>query len=449
MFKDVFTLTLVSSFRFFGLFVALPAIGLYTDAFGTSAFLAGIAAGGYAITQIIFQTPFGIWSDTYDKKRVIALGLVIFILGSLVCAFSNDIIMLIIGRFLQGAGAIGGVISAQIADLVREEDRSKAMAMMGAGIFVSFILAMILGPLIAGNIGLQAIFLLTALLNALALILLLVRVPPTPKITYTYNNTDFMNILKNPNLQVLNLSALLQKFLMIFTFVIVGMALRESFDITESSLWEIYAPGAILGLLVLAPASILAQKKGYFKQVLLTGIVAFILSYACIAYASAVGSLWLFVLGIMIFFVGFSIHEPIMQTLASRYPKAHQKGSALGFFTTLGFVGSALGALCSGMLYESLSLANLSINVVVVCVLWAIVMMIWLHNPNNEKNLYLPIDSYTQVRLENLNNVEGVIEWYINTTQGVVIIKYDDRIINQEAILARLDTPRTNPLQEQ
>ncbi|WP_394955348.1 MFS transporter [uncultured Helicobacter sp.] len=449
MFKDVFALTLVSSFRFFGLFVALPAIGLYTDAFGTSAFLAGIAAGGYAITQIIFQTPFGIWSDTYDKKRVIALGLVIFILGSLVCAFSNDIIMLIIGRFLQGAGAIGGVISAQIADLVREEDRSKAMAMMGAGIFVSFILAMILGPLIAGNIGLQAIFLLTALLNALALILLLVRVPPTPKITYTYNNTDFMNILKNPNLQVLNLSALLQKFLMIFTFVIVGMALRESFDITESSLWEIYAPGAILGLLVLAPASILAQKKGYFKQVLLTGIVAFILSYACIAYASAVGSLWLFVLGIMIFFVGFSIHEPIMQTLASRYPKAHQKGSALGFFTTLGFVGSALGALCSGMLYESLSLANLSINVVVVCVLWAIVMMIWLHNPNNEKNLYLPIDSYTQVRLENLNNVEGVIEWYINTTQGVVIIKYDDRIINQEAILAHLDTPRTNPLQEQ
>ena len=147
------------------------------------------------------------------------------------CAFSNDIIWLIIGRFLQGAGAVGGVISAQIADLVREEKRSKAMAMMGAGIFMSFIFAMILGPLIAGNIGLQAIFLLTALLNTIALIVLLVRVPSTPKIIYTYQNTDFINILKNPSLQVLNLSALLQKFLMIFTFVIVGLVLNDLFDI--------------------------------------------------------------------------------------------------------------------------------------------------------------------------------------------------------------------------
>lgn len=442
MSKDVFALTLVSSFRFFGLFVALPAIGLYADAFSTGAFLAGLAAGGYAITQIIFQTPFGIWSDKTDKKRVIAIGLVIFILGSLVCAFSDDIITLIIGRFLQGAGAIGGVISAQIADLVREEKRSKAMAMMGAGIFVSFILAMILGPLIAGHMGLQAIFLLTALLNTIALVVLLMRVPSTPKIAYTYHNTEFSNILKNTNLQTLNLSVLLQKFLMIFTFVIVGMELKRRFEIAESSLWEIYAPGAILGLFSLAPASILAQKKGYFKQVLLGGIVAFALSYVLIAYASYAGSLWLFVLGVMIFFVGFSIHEPIMQTLASRYPKAHQKGAALGFFTTLGFVGSAVGALCGGVLYESLSLSHLSLGVVAVCVLWIGVMSVGLHNPNNEKNLYLPIDSYPQARLQahlqNLSNTAGIIEWYINTTQGVAIVKYDDNLIDKETILAHI-----------
>lgn len=438
MFQDVFALTLVSSFRFFGLFVALPAIGLYTDAFGASAFLAGIAAGGYAITQIIFQTPFGIWSDKSDKKLVIAIGLVIFIVGSLVCAFSNDIIWLIIGRFLQGAGAVGGVISAQIADLVREEKRSKAMAMMGAGIFMSFIFAMILGPLIAGNIGLQAIFLLTALLNTIALIVLLVRVPSTPKIIYAYQNTDFINILKNPSLQVLNLSALLQKFLMIFTFVIVGLVLNDLFDIHESSLWKIYTPGAILGFLSLAPASILAQKKGYFKQVLLVGVIAFMLAYILIVYASYIGSLWLFVLGVMIFFVGFSIHEPIMQTLASRYPKAHQKGSALGFLTTLGFVGSALGALCGGVLYQSLSFVDLSMCVVVACVLWAMLMAVRLHNPNNEKNLYLPIDSYTQESLQSLSAVSGIIEWYTNTTQGVVIIKYDDTLLQEGEILSHL-----------
>lgn len=121
MFKNIFGLTLVSSLRFFGLFIALPAISLYTSSFETSAFLAGIAAGGYAITQIIFQTPFGIWSDKVDRKIVLIVGLVIFIIGSFVCAFADSIVMLIIGRFIQGAGAIGGVISAQIADLVREE----------------------------------------------------------------------------------------------------------------------------------------------------------------------------------------------------------------------------------------------------------------------------------------------------------------------------------------
>ncbi|MGI0405971.1 MFS transporter [Helicobacter himalayensis] len=435
MFKDIFGLTLVSSLRFFGLFIALPAISLYTSSFETSAFLAGIAAGGYAITQIIFQTPFGIWSDKVDRKIVLIFGLVIFIIGSFVCAFADSITMLIIGRFIQGAGAIGGVISAQIADLVREESRTKAMAIMGAGIFISFILAMILGPIVAAYLGLNAIFFLTAGLNLIALLVLIFKVESSPVMQYSYQDSQIETLLKNKNLQIMNLSSFLQKFLMILSFVVVGMALKNHFALYEFDLWKIYAPAAILGLLMLAPATILAQKKGYFKQVLLFGIGAFGVAYLLIGIAGAMESLWLFVVGVFLFFIGFSVHEPIMQALTSRYAKAAQKGSALGLFTTLGFVGSALGAVCGGLFYELFDISLLACGVVIVCVLWAIVMALRLQNPTHEKNLYLPLDSFNLEHFTRLNVRSGIIEWYVNSTQGVIVVKYEESKISKEEIL--------------
>ncbi|MDD7568179.1 MAG: MFS transporter [Helicobacter sp.] len=435
MFRDIFVLTLVSSFRFFGLFIALPAIGLYASSFQTSVFLAGVAAGGYAITQIVFQTPFGIWSDKSDRKAVIIVGLIIFIIGSLICAFSTSISMLIIGRFIQGAGAISGIISAQIADLVREEERTKAMAIMGVGIFISFIFAMILGPIFAANMGLNSIFFLTAGLNFIALLILIFKAKSSPKVKYSYQENRLGVVFANKNLQILNCSVFLQKFFMILSFVVMGIVLEQVFSLEESQLWKIYAPGSILGLLALAPASILAQKKGYYKQVLLVGVVMFALAYVLFAYAIYVQNLIFFVFGAFVFFVGFSIHEPIMQTLASRYPKAHQKGAVLGFFTTLGFVGSAFGAMCGGIMYEYLGLYVLSISIVGICAFW-ILLMVWkLDNPIHDKNLYLPMRSYNLENFSSLNDREGVIEWYINITEEIIVVKYDEQIISKDEVL--------------
>lgn len=346
--KAVFPLALISSLRFFGLFIVLPIIGLYTDEFHTTAFLAGLAAGGYALTQIIFQTPFGIWSDKYNRKHIVGIGLFIFLLGSLVCAFAENITMLIIGRFLQGAGAVGGVVSAQIADLVKEEERNKAMAIMGAGIFISFVLAMLLSPIVASTFGLNALFLITSAFCVLSLIILYWKVPDTPSVKYHFNDTDTSNVLKDKNLLIMNLSAFLQKFLMIFAFVCISLALTHHFNLAEGDMWKIYAPAALVGVFAMGPSSVFAQKKGQFKAVMLFGIFAFVLSYFLMASAIPQDSLMLFTAGVLIFFIGFAIHEPIMQSLASRYPKAHQKGTALGVFTTLGYFGSALGGICGG-----------------------------------------------------------------------------------------------------
>lgn len=441
MIKRIFPLALISSLRFFGLFIVLPIIGLYTDEFQTSAFLAGLAAGGYALTQIIFQTPFGIWSDKYNRKHVVGVGLIIFLLGSLVCAFSTDITLLIIGRFLQGAGAVGGVVSAQIADLVREEERNKAMAVMGAGIFISFILAMLLSPIVASYYGLNTLFFITSGLCVISLIILYWKVPDTPSVKYHFQDNTINALLKDKNLLIMNLSAFLQKFLMIFAFVCISLALTHQFHIPEGDLWHIYAPAAIVGVFAMGPSSVFAQKKGRFKGVMLFGIFAFVLSYFLMAFSIPQESIVLFALGVFIFFIGFAIHEPIMQSLASRYPKAHQKGAALGIFTTLGYVGSALGGMCGGWLYEEVGLFYLSLIIAVVCIIWAALLIVFLSNPRNQKNIYLPLDNkqYSLEKLSTLDKLEGIIEWYINQNEYIAIIKYDDTFIKKEQIISALN----------
>lgn len=440
--KAVFPLALISSLRFFGLFIVLPIIGLYTDEFHTTAFLAGLAAGGYALTQIIFQTPFGIWSDKYNRKHIVGIGLFIFLLGSLVCAFAENITMLIIGRFLQGAGAVGGVVSAQIADLVKEEERNKAMAIMGAGIFISFVLAMLLSPIVASNFGLNALFLITSAFCVLSLLILYWKVPDTPSVKYHFNDTSTSNLLKDKNLLIMNLSAFLQKFLMIFAFVCISLALTHHFNLTEGDLWKVYAPAALVGVFAMGPSSIFAQKKGQFKAVMLFGIFAFVLSYFLMAFATPQENLLLFAAGVLVFFIGFAIHEPIMQSLASRYPKAHQKGAALGIFTTLGYVGSALGGMCGGWLYEEIGLFHLSLIIAAVCVVWAVILAIFLTNPANHQNIYLPLkDSITQA-LPKLEQIQGVIEFYINENENLAIIKYDATLTNEAQILKTLNVER-------
>lgn len=470
MVKKIFPLAFISSLRFFGLFIVLPIIGLYADEFHTSAFLAGLAAGGYALTQIVFQTPFGILSDRYNRKHIIGIGLFIFLLGSLMCALSEDIYILIIGRFLQGAGAIGGVVSAQIADLVKEEERNKAMAIMGAGIFVSFILAMLLSPLVAEMLGLNMLFYITSALCVLSLLILYFKVPNTPNVSYNFTETDsglgLGVILRDKNLLIMNLSAFLQKFLMIFAFVCVSLALVHEFGLKEGDMWQIYAPAALVAILAMGPSSVFAQKKGYFKGVMLFGIAAFVASYFLMGFAIDFHLLWLFGVGVGVFFIGFALHEPIMQSLASRYPKAHQKGAALGIFTTLGYVGSALGGMCGGWLYEEIGLYYLSLLIAAVCVIWAILLQMFLSNPAHHKNIYIPLQSLgdsaslevlaplrtwlrEQMQVQNEAKSQndiisesspfyGVIEYYTNQSEGLVIIKYDATLTTSEKITSAL-----------
>lgn len=438
MFKVILPLTGIAVLRFLGLFIVLPVISLYASSFNASSLMIGLAVGGAYLTQIIFQTPIGIASDHYDRKKVVMIGLFVFMVGSIICALAHNIQWLVIGRFIQGAGAVGGIVSAQISDLVREEQRTKAMAIMGGGIFASFTLAMIIGPLIAGRYGADILFALTAFLTLLSIILLWKKVPSTPKITYSFEKRpDWKKGFNDKNLWIINISSFLEKTLMTLIFVIIPLVLVHQFkNFSEQDLWKIYLPGAILGVLAMAPASIIAEKYAKAKVVMFYGVVLFFGAYALIALSDSdhYAKTWFFIVGIMLFFIGFASLEPIMQSLASKYAKAHQRGAALGAFTTYGYTGSAVGGIAGGVLYHYIGLTNLAIIITCICILWAI-MILFLQNPSKQKNVYLHLQDYNKEKFKELNNKEGIIEWYVNNTEKIIIVKYNSNILSEDEII--------------
>lgn len=438
MFKAILPLSFVVFLRFLGLFIVLPVISLYVAEFGeTSAILLGLAVSGAYLTQIIFQTPFGILSDKIDRKKVVMAGLFIFLIGSVMCALADNIYTLIIGRFIQGAGAIGGVVSAQITDLVREEQRTGAMAIMGGGIFASFTLAMLIGPIIGGYVGVAWLFWLTALLTVISMILLLV-VPATPKISYSFKQKP-QKSARNLNLTIMNCSSFLEKMFMTLIFVVIPLCFVNELGSHKEDLWKIYTPAALCGIFALAPASILAEKYGRAKLVLGYGVGLFLIAYMLLAIGGAENYLWLFVAGITLFFIGFATLEPIMQSLTSKYAKAHERGKALGVFTTYAYAGSFAGGVLGGVLYHHFGIMWIGIIVSIICVLW-LGSLLFLANPTKQKNLYLPISEYASDKIATLESTNGIIEIYTNDTEGVIVLKYNSDILDTHNAQAIADT---------
>ncbi|WP_027327796.1 MFS transporter [Helicobacter pametensis] len=434
LFKLTYPLTLISSLRFFGLFVVIPIISIHALSLGATPLMVGLAVGGYALTQIIFQTPFGILGDKLDKRLIIAIGLVIFIIGSLVCAFADDIYLLVLGRLLQGCGAISSVITALLADLTPEEHRTKAMAMMGGGISFAFLFAMIFGPLIASYFGIKSLFFLAAFVCIIGFIILILKVPKGEKIHYSYHYTStHSSYLKDPNLWMMHLSSFLQKALVNLGFIIIPIVLFKDFDFKADELWKFYAPAGILGIFAMAPASIIAEKYGRFKGTMIAGIIAFGICFALFCIADYFQILWIFILGILVFFIALDIHEPIMQSLASRYPKAYQRSSALGLFTTFGFLGSFLGAVLGGVLYSYMGLFALSLLIGGICILWILCLLFLLQNPIRQKTLFIPTN---QCNLTHLSSIQGITDYYY--TQETLVIKFNPQITDETSIKEQL-----------
>ena len=436
MFKKVLPLSAILSLRFLGLFLVLPVLSVYAMGLsGATPLLVGVIVGGYALTQAIFQVPFGSMSDKIGRKPTILIGLIIFLVGSVISAMSTDIYLLMLGRFLQGAGAIGSVITAMISDLVEEEVRGKAMAMMGGTIALSFALAMGLGPVVGAHFGVPILFWITSILAVLAMILLFTKVPTPPKIKHIYHNTTkTLDILKDPNLFSMIIINGMQKGLMTMAFVIIPIILTSDiFKWQKAELWMAYVPAMILGLVAMGPAAVFGEKYNKPKQIFLISIVLFIASFLLMGLTS---SSVLFVVGVVSFFIAFNMMEPLVQSMISKFAKVHQKGAALGIANSFAYFMTFIGGTTAGLFLDFSNREVLGLSAAGVAFLW----LLWtlkLQNPTKHSHLFLSEDHVDMQKLNALEH-EHIAEWYINETERVVVVKYVSAKIGEDEIKAKI-----------
>ena len=441
MFKTIMPLSAILSLRFLGLFLVLPVLSVYAMGMeGATPLLVGVIVGGYALTQAIFQVPFGTISDKIGRKPTLFVGLLIFMLGSIIAAMSDSIYMLMVGRFLQGAGAIGAVVTAMISDLVPEETRGKAMAMMGGTIAISFALAMGLGPVLGAHYGVDFLFWLTAGLAFLAMLLLFTKVPTPPRIRHIYHNTtSTADILKDPNLLGMIIINGMQKGLMTVAFVLIPLILTNpvadgGFAWETKDLWMAYLPAMLFGLVAMGPAAVFGEKYNKAKQIFLISIVLFIIAFLLMGFATSAP---LFIVGVVSFFIGFNMMEPLVQSLISKYAKVHQKGAALGVSNSVAYFMTFLGGTFAGLMLDISSPQMIGISLGVVGVAWLAWTALKLSNPAKHSHLFKHINEVNMEKLEALEH-DAIAEWYINETENLVVIKYRSDDISEEEILSKI-----------
>lgn len=439
MFKKVLPLSAILSLGFLGLFLVLPMLSVYALSLeGATPFLVGVVVGGYALTQVVFQIPFGKLSDSIGRKPTLLIGLTVFFIGSLIAAFATDIYTLMLGRFLQGAGAIGSVITAMISDLVPEEVRGKAMAIMGGSIALSFALAMVLGPVIGGNYGVDTLFMITAALAILSVIILFTKVPTPPRIKHTYHEkSKTLDILKDSNILSMIVINAMQKGLMTFAFVLIPIFLTKEnfgFDWKASELYMAYVPAMILGLLAMGPAAIFGEKKNIPREIFLLSIVLFIISFSIMGFTN---SSVVFVIGVACFFIAFNMMEPLVQSMISKFAKVHQKGAALGLSNSVAYFMTFIGGISAGLLLEYAERETIGIILASSGFLWLVWTFIKLKNPLRYAHLYI---AQAEIDMDKLSNIDKqyIAEWYINETENIVVVKYLKDSIEEEDFRKKL-----------
>jgi predicted MFS family arabinose efflux permease len=409
-------LSLLMAIRFLGLFIVMPLLSLYALSLqGANSFNVGIAMGAYALSQVFLQIPFGKWADNYDKKKILIIGLSLLFLGSLVCAFSDNIYTLIFGRLLQGAGAIGGVILAYIADLTDEKTRAKAFARMGQFIALSFALSMVLGPTIGAKWGVDKLFLLTALLALVSIWIVIKKVPPTPHIVHHQPKASLKEILTNKELLKLFFSGFMQKGLMTVFFMITPIIFTKNFGWDKMDLWKVYIPALIIGIFALPLGAILAEKKEKGKLVFVLSASLITLSLFLYSIENVITDF----LAVVMFFFGFNMLEPVLQSFVSKVARVNQKATALSTSNTIQYLGIFLGGAVAGIFMNHNQLKLFLILSGMIGILW-VMALIKMKPIKNFK--IVEYKEYDKDFIESLKTEKNVYDFY--EKDGVLIVRY-------------------------
>ncbi len=371
------SLALIFALRMLGLFLVLPVFALEARHYagGDDPAMVGLAFGLYGLTQAVFQLPLGLASDRFGRKKIIVAGLLVFALGSLVAALADSLLGLMLGRALQGAGAVSAAVTALLADLTRETVRTKAMAMIGGSIALMFSLALVLSPLLAGWWGLSGIFYITLGLTLAGIAAVLWVVPHEPQRHSTEAQGRFADLLQHPDLLRLNAGVFVLHTVQMAMWVAVpSMLLQGGLD--KAAHWQVYLPAVLLSFAALGRLFAM-ERKGQLRGALLSAIgLVLLVQFGLGAVAWAGGnqpSLWLLGGLLLLFFVGFNMLEASQPSLVSRMSPDNLRGAALGAYNTLQSLGLFTGGFVGGLLVRHSGLTGVFAGTAVLCVLWLVI----------------------------------------------------------------------------
>jgi MFS family permease len=366
--------------RMLGLFLVLPVFAVHAAQLpgGVEAWQVGLVLGAYSLTQGVLQLPFGMASDRFGRKPVIVFGLILFALGSLVAAMAQDITFTIIGRALQGMGAISAAVTACIADQTRDSQRTKAMALVGASIGLTFALSLVLAPALYAAVGMQGLFHLTAVLAVCGIAVVLWGVPAgvdTPLVSQTpgqaaatSQRTSLRDVLRDAELMRLNFGIFALHFVQMAMFVVLPAWLVERAGLPLPDHWMLYLPVVLVSFALMTPPLGWSERQGKVRLLFLVSVA--LVALVQVGYALGPGHAWWFGVLLLIFFTAFNILEALVPSMVSRLAPADARGTALGVYNTTQAIGLFAGGAGGGWAASSFGGAG-------VFVLCAAVMLLW------------------------------------------------------------------------
>ena len=426
--------------RMLGLFIILPVFALYAEHLpgGDSHLLMGIALGAYGLTQAILQIPAGWLSDRYGRKPVIYISLILFAMGSFIAASADDIYWVIIGRVVQGAGALNAAVMALTADLTREEHRTKAMAMIGITIGITFSISMVLSPLLNSVIGVPGIFALTGVLAVLAMGVVK-WVIPDPAIPRFHSDTEASSkrlgeVLRNRELLRLDFGIFSVHAILMSVFMQVPFLLQAD-GLEVSQHWYIYLPVMLAAFVLMLPLIIIAEKKNGMKQVFMLSIALATCAQAILMFGQH--SLWGVAAALLVFFTAFNVLEATLPSMISKIAPLAAKGTAMGVYSSVQFLGAFFGAAAGGALMQFVGGNAVFVFAIVLLLLWLIVAS-GMQPPAAVRTRLYHLEEMTGAQgaqlQQRLAQLQGVREVMVVAAENIACLKVEMQGFDEDAV---------------
>ena len=433
--RSTFALSSIFALRMLGLFMIIPVFSVAGQSYqyATPA-LIGLAVGVYGLTQAILQIPFSLIADRYSRKPLVVFGLLLFALGGAIAAMSDTIYGVIIGRAIAGGGAVSAVVMALLADVTREENRMKAMAVMGMSIGMSFVVAFSLGPWLTGLVGISGLFWVTTVMGLAATLMLLL----VPKVTRHHRNfqqgyiTQLKQVLKMGDLNRLHVSVFTLHLLLTAMFIYVPSQLIKFADIPLQHHGWVYLPLLLVSLFVAFPSIVLAEKYRKMRGIFLTAIAGIILGLLVLIFGFE--SKYILLLGLGLFFIAFNVMEALLPSWLSKAAPIQSKATAMGVNASSQFLGAFFGGMIGGQLLMLNHTAMGWSILTAIAIIWLLVSF-GLAQPRYLSSLVLrlPENRETDEWTSQLLAIRGIEEVVVMSDQQVAYVKVDKQHIDDAA----------------